>query len=56
MLILSLSDRPSFLLNLAANQSGAAGMGFGRSLLTSVNENPLNTNVLAAIDIPNPLQ
>lgn len=29
--------------------SGAVGAGLGRSLLAGVNENPLNTNVLAAI-------
>lgn len=44
------------LPTLTANQSGAVGMGFGRSLLASVNEDPFNANVLAAIGAPNPFQ
>lgn len=40
---------------LTANQSGAAGMGFGRSLLPTLNQDPFNADILAAIGGSTPL-
>ncbi|MGQ9872754.1 phytase [Leptodesmis sp.] len=41
---------------LTANQAGAVGMGFGRSLLPSLNQDSFNTDILAAIGGSTPLQ